>query len=144
MELSPHRANGNDPFNLWQKHTGEEVPNARPVPWGGPLNVLSSPPAAAGQTAWFIDCCFTLILIHCSVYGDRWGRRTVALSAIQGQGWYRHPWKSNSWVGDDRDKDGWLAWGLVDPNAIVIYWKNGLWFMLQLHKMALNWMQFVL
>lgn len=43
MELSPHRANGNDPFNLWQKHIGEEVPNARPVPWGGPLNVLSSP-----------------------------------------------------------------------------------------------------
>ncbi len=93
---------------------------------GGPAQCSLFPPAAPGQTAWFIDCCFTLILIHCSVYGDRRGGRTVALSAIQGQGWYRHLWKSNSWVGDnDKDGDGWLAWGLVDPNAIVIYWKNG-------------------
>lgn len=34
MELSSHRANGSDPFNLCQKHTDEEVPNARPLPWG--------------------------------------------------------------------------------------------------------------
>lgn len=34
MELSSQLANGSDPFNLCQKHTDEEVPNARPLPWG--------------------------------------------------------------------------------------------------------------
>lgn len=34
MELSSQRANGSDPFNLCQKHTDEEVPNTRPLPWG--------------------------------------------------------------------------------------------------------------
>lgn len=42
MELSSQHANGSDPFNLCQKHTDEEVPNARPLPWG-----CHSPPLAA-------------------------------------------------------------------------------------------------
>lgn len=42
MELSSQRANGSDPFNLCQKHTDKEVPNARPLPWG-----RHSPPLAA-------------------------------------------------------------------------------------------------
>lgn len=42
MELSSQRANGSDPFNLCQKHTDEEVPNARPLPWG-----CHTPPLAA-------------------------------------------------------------------------------------------------
>lgn len=48
MELSSQRANGSDPFNLCQKHTDEEVPNARPLPWGRhspppPLLPLAAP-----------------------------------------------------------------------------------------------------
>lgn len=34
MEQSSHQANGSDPFNLWQKYTNKEVPNARPIPGG--------------------------------------------------------------------------------------------------------------
>lgn len=57
MELSPHRANGSDPFNLWQKHTDEEVPNARAYPAGGKGDAclsLSPPPG----------CCRSDRLIH--------------------------------------------------------------------------------
>lgn len=43
MELSSQRANGSDPFNLCQKHTDEEVPNARPLPRG---RHSTSPPTA--------------------------------------------------------------------------------------------------
>lgn len=48
MELSSQRANGSDPFNLCQKHTDEEVSNARPLPWGRhspppPLLPLAAP-----------------------------------------------------------------------------------------------------
>lgn len=51
MELSSQHANGSDPFNLCQKHTDEEVPNARPLPWGRhtlpPPAPPSNPPPAA-------------------------------------------------------------------------------------------------
>lgn len=43
MELSSQRANGSDPFNLCQKHTDEEVPNARPLPWGRHTPPLAAP-----------------------------------------------------------------------------------------------------
>lgn len=43
MELSSQRANGSDPFNLCQKHTDEEVPNARPLPWGRHTLPLAAP-----------------------------------------------------------------------------------------------------
>lgn len=67
MELSSQLANGSDPFNLCQKHTDEEVPNARPLPWGR----HTPPPGCSIPAAWFIDWCSSLILIHCSVWGDR-------------------------------------------------------------------------
>lgn len=66
MELSSQRANGSDPFNLCQKHTDEEVPNARPLPWGR----HTPPPGCSLPAAWFIDWRSSLILIHCSVWGD--------------------------------------------------------------------------
>lgn len=43
MELSSQRANGSDPFNLCQKHTDEEVPNASPLPWGHHTPPLAAP-----------------------------------------------------------------------------------------------------
>lgn len=43
MELSSQRTNGSDPFNLCQKHTDEEVPNARPLPWGRHTPPLAAP-----------------------------------------------------------------------------------------------------
>lgn len=43
MELSSQLANGSDPFNLCQKHTDEEVPNARPLPWGRHTPPLAAP-----------------------------------------------------------------------------------------------------
>ncbi|KAJ4938196.1 hypothetical protein JOQ06_002821, partial [Pogonophryne albipinna] len=43
MELSSQHANGSDPFNLCQKHTDEEVPNARPLPWGRHTPPLAAP-----------------------------------------------------------------------------------------------------
>lgn len=43
MELSSQHANGSDPFNLCQKHTDEEVPNARPLPWGRHTLPLAAP-----------------------------------------------------------------------------------------------------
>lgn len=70
MELSSQCANGSDPFNLCQKHTDEEVPNARPLPWGR----HTPPPGCSLPAAWFIDWRSSLILIHCSVWGDREAR----------------------------------------------------------------------
>lgn len=55
MELSSQRANGSDPFNLCQKHTDEEVPNARPLPWG-----RHTPPPPPPPLWLLTSCC----LIH--------------------------------------------------------------------------------
>lgn len=130
MELSPHRTNGNDPFNLWQKHTDEEVPNAGPVPRGGPLDALSPPTAAAGQTAWFIDCCFTLVLIHCSVCRDRRGGQRLA-QPYKDTGWYRQPWKHDGWVGVAvMMETGWLSLRAGGPQCefwlliVMIQWQD--------------------
>ena len=51
MELSSQRTNGSDPFNLCQKHTDEEVPNARPLPWGR----HTPPPRPPGCSLLLLD-----------------------------------------------------------------------------------------
>ena len=73
MELSSQHANGSDPFNLCQKHTDEEVPNARPLPWGRHTPPLAAPfllldsltgaphlssfTAQSGETGRLASCC---------------------------------------------------------------------------------------
>lgn len=81
MELSSQRANGSDPFNLCQKHTDEEVPNARPLPWGrhtpplaAPFLLLDSLTGAphlssftvqSAETGRFASCCLLhMLLLH--------------------------------------------------------------------------------